>query len=329
MLEYANSLNQKRGVSRLTLVCLVISCFFHFFVILTLYLFPQLLAGGYLHQFRGLRWGTVVTDEDMEDWRMVAIVERPDRMNMPSLETLRSLGLGDREEGAGSPPIEIRFGPPEALETDKQPLPQIPPKVEEPEIVVPDNRGPGDDDAAKPDTESSVESPKTEPAEPGTGRDALAAKPETAPKVEIAADMVPRKIPDTMQPPAPSAPPPAKPDAAKPGGVDEAMSKSGVGLFDTGGFPMGEYRDIISELVRSKWLIPSNLKNNTFGRTAVVFYIDKNGRVADLRVEASSGNKSLDSAALSAVWTAVPFPPLPKGFPRERVGVRMFLNYEP
>jgi len=330
MLDYVNSLNQKRSVPRLKIVCLAISCFFHFCVILALYLFPQLLAGGYLHQFRGFSWGTsVITDEDMERWRMVAILEPPDRMNMPSPETLRELlGLGNREEGAGSPPIEVSFGPPEALETDKPPLPQIPPKIEEPEIVIPDNRRPGDDET-KPDTGNSGESPKIEPSEPGTGRDVLAAKPETSPKVEAAINAVPQKIPETIQPPAP--PPVMKPEdtiSAKPSVSNETAGSSGVGFFDTEGFPMGEYRDIISERVRSKWLIPSNLKN-TFGKTAVVFYIDKNGRVTGLGVEASSGNNSLDNAALGAVWGANPFPPLPKGFPRERVGVRMFLTYEP
>ena len=331
MLDYVNSLNQKRGVSRLTVVCLAISCFLHFCGILTLYLFPQLLAGGYLHQFRGFRWGTAATDDDREQWRMVAILEPPGRMNMPSPETLRkSLGLGDKEEGAGSPPIEVRFGPPEALETDKPPLPQVPPKIEEPEIVIPDDRGPGVDDKTKPDTGSSGESPKTQPVDPGTGSDVLAAKPETAPEVKVAVETVPRKIPETIQPPAP--PPAAKSDTARPAAAkpaaDEAGRSSGIGLFDTEGFPMGEYRDVISERIRSKWFIPSNLKNS-FGRTAVVFYIDRNGRVIDLRVEVSSGNKSLDNAALGAVWEAAPLPPLPKGFPRERVGVRMFLTYEP
>ena len=325
MLDYVNSLNQKRGVSRLTFVSLAISCLFHFCVIMTLYLFPHLLAGGYLHQFRGFRWGTSVTDDDMEDWRLVTLLEPPDRMNMPSLETLRSLGLGKTDEGAGSPPIQISFGPPEALETDKLPLPQIPPKIEEPEVVIPDNRRPGEDDATKPDTGISGESPKIEPVDPGTGRDIFAAKPDAAPKVEVAVDMVPRKIPDAIQPPAP---PPAKPDAAKPITANEAASKSGVEFLDSGGFPMGEYRDIISELIKSRWLIPSNLKN-TFGRTAVVFYIDRNGRITGLRVETSSGNSSLDNAALGAVFGNGTLPPLPKNYPRETVGVRIGLTYEP
>jgi protein TonB len=326
MLDYANSLNQKHGIPRLKIVCLGISCLFHFCVIMALFLFPQLLAGGYLHQFRGFNWGTTVTDEEMELWRMVALLEPPDRMNMPSPETLRKLlGSGDRDEGAGSPPIEVRFGPPEALLTDKPPLPQVPPKIEEPEIVIPDDRGPGADDETKPDAGSPKESPKTEPADPGTGRDILAAKPEAAPKVEIAANTAPRKIPEGITPPAP---PPAQPPAVKPAAANEAASGSSVGLFDTGGFPMGDYREIIEARVRSKWFIPINLKDS-LGKTTVVFYIGRNGRVIDLRVEAPSGNRSLDLAALSAVMGAEPFPPLPKDFPGERVGVRLSLIVDP
>jgi len=328
MLDYVNSLNQKRSVPRLKITCLVISCFLHFCLVLTLYLFPHLLAGGYLHQFRGFRWGTaVITDEDMEQWRMVALLEPPDRMNMPSPETLREiLGRGNREEGAGAPPVELRFGHPEALVTDKPVLPMIPPESEEPEIVIPNNRKPGDDETNS-DAENSGESSITEPVEPGIGRDILAAKSKSIPEFEVAVNTVPQKIPETIQPFTPplSA---AKPDVTEPSASNETVSSSGVGFFDTDGFPMGEYRDIISELVKLKWLIPSNLKN-TFGKTAVVFYIDRNGRIIDLRVEASSGNRSLDNAALGAVFSANPLPPLPKGFPRERVGVRLFLTYEP
>ena len=328
MLDYVNSLNQKRAVPGLKIICLVISCFLHSCVFLTLYLFPHLLVGGYLHQFRGFRWGTaVITDEDMEQWRMVALLEPPDRMNMPSPETLREiLGRGNREEGAGAPPTGISFIAIEALETDKPTLQMIPPETEEPEIVIPDNRKPGNEDERSPDTENSGEPSTTEPAEPGTGRDVLAAKPETAPKVELAINTVPQKIPETIQPPAP--PPSAKPDVEETSVSNKTAGSSDIQFFGADGFPMDEYRDNMSKLVKSKWLIPSNLKN-TFGRTAVVFYIDRNGRVTGLRVEESSGNRSLDNAALSAVYNANPLPPLPEGFPRERVRVLLYLSYEP
>ena len=327
MLDYVNSLNQKRGVSRRTLVCVAASCLFHFSGILVIYMFPWLLAGGYLHQFRGFHWGLAITDEDMEQWRMVAVLESPDRMNMPSTETLRKiLGLGDREEGAGTPPIEVSFGLPDAPEIDKPPLPQVLPKIENPEVVIPDNIRPGVDDETKPDTGSSVETPKADPVEPGTGRDIFAAKPEAASKIEIAGDPVPRKIPDGIQPPAP--PSAAKPEPVKPA-VKEPGGSSSIGLFDTGGFPMGDYKEIVENLVKAKWFIPSNLKN-TFGGTIIVFYIDRNnGSVSGVHIEMSSGSDSLDRAALSAVYQASPFPPPPKGFPLPRVGARFALFHDP
>ena len=181
MLEYVNNLSQKRGVSRYAIVGMAISFLLHFCVVLIFSLFPGLLAGGYFHGFRGFFWGTDANDDDIERWRVVAILEPPDRMNMPSSEALRkALGLGDREEGEGAPPIELRFGPLDALEADK-PLPQIPPKVEDPEIVIPYNRErPGIEDETKPDTGSSDESPEVEqPFEQGTGSDLLAAKPKS------------------------------------------------------------------------------------------------------------------------------------------------------
>ena len=327
MLDYLNNLNRKRRISQRHIVCLAISCFLHFCLILTFSLFPGLLAAGYHHGFRGFQWGTAAGDEDMERWRMVAILEPPSRMNMPSSETLRkSLGLGDKEEGAGSPPIDIRFGSPEALETDKPPLPQVPPEIEEPEVLIPNARRPGDDDETKPDAGSQSESPDDEPAELGTGREIFAAKPEAGSKVEVVADATPLSIPDGIQTPEPPSATKAaagKSDIAKPPAANEIGGGSGAELFDTAGFPMGEYREIIRELVRSRWSRPSNVKGSQ-RRATVVFYIDRNGRVDGLYVEVSSGNQSLDSAALSAIWGA-PFPPLPKDFPRENVGVRLVM----
>jgi len=324
MLDFVNNLNQKQGNPRRTAMSLAASILIHFCVFMLFSLFPELLAGGYHRQFLGVRWGAApVSDNDMELWRMVTILEPPERMKMPSTETLRrSLGLGDREEGEGAPPLELRFGPPEALVTDNLPLPQIPPIIEEPEIVIPDNRMAGVGDGTRPDTGGVGELPEAKPAEPGTGRELLAAKPESSAKVDVAFESVPSKIPETLQPPAP--PLYVQPPAAKPTVADGANGSSGIGLFDTDGFPMGEYRDIIHVRVRSNWFIPSHLRD-ILGRTTVVFYIDREGRVSGLQRESSSGSDSLDIAALSAVMDAAPFPPLPKGFPRERVGVRMSL----
>ncbi|MDR1726327.1 MAG: TonB family protein [Acidobacteriota bacterium] len=324
MLEYAASLNQKRGIPRRAVVCLMASLVAHLAVILVLFLFPELLAGGYYDQFHGFRWGAADDLAPDDPWRTVAVLEPPERMNMPSPEVLRRLmGQGDKEEGMGTPPIEVRFGPLEALEVDNPPLPQVPPKVENPEVEVPPSRAQNANPEAKSDTGDVDASPKPVQADRGTGRDLVAAKPDATPKVEVASDAAPRKIPDSIRPPSPPAASQSKPGAAK-----ESGGTPGIGLFDTKGFPLGEYEEAIVARVKSRWFIPSNLKQSQ-GKTTVVFYIDKNGRCANLRVASSSGSNSLDLAALSAVTESDPFPPLPKGFPGERIGVRLVLNLMP
>jgi len=325
MLDYVSSINQKRAVSRLSIACLALSCFLHFCLILLFYFFPQLLAGGYLHNFRGFRWGTVVNnDDDNERWRMVAILEPPESMNMPSPETLRKiLGAGVRDEGEGMPPIELNFNPPDSMEMELPSMPKSPSVVEEPEMVIPVIRPPGVADETSLDAGSSGESETALVAEPGTGVDILAAKPEAKTETQISENNVPQKIPETL-PPVNPPPLSEKPDAVKPPPENELGNSSAPGLFNTGGFPMGDYKEIIEAMVRERWLRPSNIKGSS-RRTTTVFYINRSGRAEDLRLEVSSGNQSLDSAALNAIWTAAPFPPLPDGFPRERVGVRMIL----
>jgi protein TonB len=106
----------------------------------------------------------------------------------------------------------------------------------------------------------------------------------------------------------------------------QALRSPEGGLFDTKGFPLGEYANLIIERIKGKWFIPSNLRNAQ-GHTTVVFFIDRDGRFTDARIVMSSGSNSLDLAALNAVMSSNPFPPLPKGFPGERVGAKFIFSY--
>jgi TonB family protein len=131
----------------------------------------------------------------------------------------------------------------------------------------------------------------------------------------------------TVTVPPPAGAPAANRPAAK-GTADQQKGASlqGSTLFDTRGFPMQEYITLVQERVKENWLIPSNLRDSR-GSTTVVFYIGKDGRTLDVHIDTTSGNRSLDLAALSAVWGSSPFPPLPSGFPADRVGARFVFAY--
>ena len=50
------------------------------------------------------------------------------------------------------------------------------------------------------------------------------------------------------------------------------------------------------------------------GQCVVVFTLLPNGSLVDLRSEESSGDPTIDLAALGAVQDGAPYPPLPRGF---------------
>jgi len=89
---------------------------------------------------------------------------------------------------------------------------------------------------------------------------------------------------------------------------------------------MGDYATLVIERVKSNWLIPSNLRNSQ-GSTTIVFYIARDGHFMDARIVVPSGSSSLDLAALSAIIGSSPFPPLPEGFPADRVGAKFVFSY--
>jgi len=53
----------------------------------------------------------------------------------------------------------------------------------------------------------------------------------------------------------------------------------------------------------------------------VVFYITRDGRVRDLVLQQSSGNRLIDDSARRAILKSEPFPPVPDAIPAERIGM--------
>jgi protein TonB len=58
----------------------------------------------------------------------------------------------------------------------------------------------------------------------------------------------------------------------------------------------------------------------------VVFRIHQDGSITDLRVEQSSGFSAFDLAAMRAVSNAAPFPPLPRAYRHDSLGVNLIVR---
>lgn len=88
--------------------------------------------------------------------------------------------------------------------------------------------------------------------------------------------------------------------------------------YSTGGSSSGS-TGLIAELfvrrvrqeIKSNWTIPPNIPTDKTLKAKIVFMIDENRKVYDVRVEESSGNSLLDDSCVTAVYKAAPSLPAP------------------
>jgi len=107
-------------------------------------------------------------------------------------------------------------------------------------------------------------------------------------------------------------------------GFSSAFS-SQIGLSN---FPFTYYLQIIIDRVSSNWftsLVDPGI-SGSFQATAY-FKIHKDGQISDLRIEETSGIRSLDMSALRAVQSSAPFPPLPKDYEGEYLVIYLIFEH--
>jgi TonB family protein len=108
----------------------------------------------------------------------------------------------------------------------------------------------------------------------------------------------------------------------KPLGVSVgAGAESGTGIaVDAARFPFSYFLSAIERKVSENWY--TAVSESGAGLSCVVYFrLMRNGGVQDVKIETSSGNSYFDRAALRAVKSAAPFPPLPGGFPDDFLGI--------
>jgi TonB family protein len=114
----------------------------------------------------------------------------------------------------------------------------------------------------------------------------------------------------------------------------KAMDQAEI-LTDTMGVDFGPYLTRITQIVRQNWynlmppsVYPPILKQ---GKLSIEFVIMKDGKTMGMAVRTPSGDVALDRAAWASITASTPFPPLPKEFPGQMLGLRFhyFYNLEP
>ncbi len=99
--------------------------------------------------------------------------------------------------------------------------------------------------------------------------------------------------------------------------------------FETSGWDLGPYARIVQQKVESNWRIPAVQEIlRQKGWTAVHFEIMKDGTIKNVRVEKSSRIPSYDQAAVNALISSSPLPPLPSFVTEEKISgtFRFFYN---
>jgi TonB family protein len=98
--------------------------------------------------------------------------------------------------------------------------------------------------------------------------------------------------------------------------------------FGLSGFPFTYYLEFLSEKISSSWFT-SLVDPGVSGQfqTQVYFKIYRNGQVADLKVETSSGIPAFDLSALRAIQTASPFAPLPSEYDGQYLGIHLVFEH--
>jgi len=191
----------------------------------------------------------------------------------------------------------------------------------------------------KPVEEKPEEKPAAEPEpepEPKKEAEEVAPPPKPADDVPVLPKKEEPKKPEARKPPEPSrsAPSDAPPGVA-PGESGDQLGRRGAATGSPVGstafgsrigvenpdFTFGYYLDRLLSLIDAQWQRP----NMGEVKAVVHFQIERDGSITDLRVAESSGYNSFDFAVLRAVQSAAPFPPLPRGYKNDSLGVNLIV----
>ena len=114
------------------------------------------------------------------------------------------------------------------------------------------------------------------------------------------------------------------------GGISEIVLGGGLGSarVEGGDFGSPYYLNIAFGRIREAFTNPLR-QTNLPVRAAIYFKIVKSGKIVDPIIESSSGISAFDQAALRAVFSSDPLPPLPREYRGEWLGIHLEFEFLP
>lgn len=169
--------------------------------------------------------------------------------------------------------------------------------------VAPDAPAPKETPKEEPKDEelaAPVERPKPKPKEDG--------KPKEVPRAEVTKSDASAAAGDTL--------------AGTAGEAAEGIS------FDGGDFPYDAFIARMRHKIAAAWQVPAGSEG--VERFAVVYFrVHRDGNITHVSVERGSGVFMFDQSCQRAVIQAAPFPPLPREYDDEYVGVHFSFKFVP
>jgi TonB family protein len=175
-----------------------------------------------------------------------------------------------------------------------------------------------------------VEQPKPAPPAPKPKEPQKVVEPKKESKAPVLPDAKLKKKPaekaPTQQPAkvatdAPSAPPEV--EGSKTGVASGLAVGAPSATFDNPDFTYGYYVDQMLAIISRNWSRPPV---GSGVETVVHYRIGRDGTLSEIRIVRSSGINSFDLAALRAVQSSSPLPPLPRAFRESSLGVNLIVR---
>jgi TonB family protein len=89
-----------------------------------------------------------------------------------------------------------------------------------------------------------------------------------------------------------------------------------------------DYARIIKERILAQWKYPKEARENLVeGKLLVLFSLNKQGNMTEIKVTESSGHDILDREAARAISSAAPFPPFPEHVTVSRLNIKASFDY--